>query len=82
MYANQGYPCVPFGSAVIFRFRQFAPLQTTYNADGTVSAYVQTCVRQTIPLDLYLDSVTTFKEPIKGSFDLDLAFTNPALKAS
>lgn len=82
MFSNQGYPCVPFGSAVIFRFRQYAPLQTTYNPDGTVSAYVQTCVRQTIPLDLYLDSVTTFKEPIKGSFDLDLAFTNPALKAS
>lgn len=80
LYAQQGYPCVPFGSAVVFRFRQYAPVQTIYNTDLSVAAYNQTCVRQTIPMDLYLDSVTTFKNPVKGAFDLDLAFTSPDLR--
>ena len=78
----QGYPCVPFGSALAFRFRQFAPVQEKVapspDGGGTVT-YAQTCVRQTIPLDVYLDSVTTFKSPVKGQFDLDLPFTNPAV---
>jgi len=77
---QQGYPCVPFGSAVAFRFRQFAPVQETVTMEGEqpVVTITQTCVRQTIPLDLYLDSVTSFKSPVKGQFDLDLPFTNPA----
>lgn len=80
LYAQQGYPCVPYGSAIIFRFRQYAPLQSTYSADLNTVTYQQTCIRQTIPLDLYIDSITTFKNPVKGAFDLDLAFTNPALR--
>jgi len=76
---HQGYPCVPFGSAVLFRFRQFAPVQETVSiVDGQpVVTTTQRCIRQTIPLDLYLDSVTSFKSPVKGEFDLDLPFTNP-----
>lgn len=81
----QGYDCVPFGSAVVFRFRQFAPVQETIATDIETEVVTrtttQTCIRQTIPLDLYLDSVTTFKEPVKGDFDLDQLTTNPELKA-
>lgn len=77
---KQGYPCVPFGSSVVWRCRQFAPVQQEVTDDmGTkVVTTTQTAIRQTIPLDIYLDSVTTFKSPIKGQFDLDLPFTNPA----
>jgi len=77
---QQGYPCVPFGSAVAYRFRQFAPVQETVTVvEGQpVVTVTQTCVRQTIPVDVYLDSVTVFKSPVKGEFDLDLPFTNPA----
>lgn len=76
---QQGYPCVPFGSAVLFRFRQFAPVQETVTVvEGVqVVTATQRCIRQTIPLDLYLDSVTSFKSPVKGEFDLDLPFTAP-----
>lgn len=73
---KQGYPCVPFGSAIIFRFRQFAPVQTTIDAGG-MATVTQTAIRQTIPMDLYLDSVTTFKSPVMGEFDLDLPYSNP-----
>lgn len=73
---KQGYPCVPFGSAVIFRFRQFAPVQATIDTGGQTT-YAQTAVRQTIPMDLYLDSVTTFKAPVLGDFDLDLPYSDP-----
>lgn len=77
VYFRQGYPCVPFGSAIIFRIRQFAPVQETYTAGArTVS---QTCIRQNLPLDVYLDSVTVFKSPVKGSFDLDLPYSDPSL---
>ena len=76
-YQRQGYPCVPFGSAVLFRFRQFAPVQQTLDTGGQ-STFTQTCIRQTIPMDLYLDSVTTFKSPVMGDFDIDLPFSNPA----
>jgi len=77
---RQGYPCVPFGSAIVWRCRQFAPVQQTVTKEGEVqtATITQTCIRQTIPLDIYLDSVTTFKSPVKGQFDLDLPFTNPA----
>lgn len=77
---RQGYPCVPFGSAVVFRCRQFAPVQQTVTEEMSVPVVTttQTCIRQTIPLDIYLDSVTSFKSPVKGQFDLDLPFTNPA----
>jgi len=80
---RQGYPCVPFGSAVVFRCRQFAPVQQTVTIveEQPVVTETQTCIRQTIPLDIYLDSVTTFKSPVKGEFDLDLPFTNPASQA-
>ena len=75
-YAAQGYPCIPFGSAVVFRFRQFAPPQMQVDTGGGIS-YTQTCIRQTIPMDVYLDSVTTFKSPVVGEFDLDQPFTDP-----
>lgn len=77
----QGFPAVPFGSAVAFRFRQFAPVQTniTQVEGQSVATNTQTCIRQTIPLDIYLDSVTTFKSPVKGEFDLDLPFTDPSV---
>lgn len=76
IFYRQGYPCVPFGSAVIFRVRQFAPVQETY-ASGT-RTITQTCIRQNLPLDVYLDSVTVFKSPVKGQFDLDLPSSDPA----
>ena len=77
VYFRQGYPCVPFGSAIIFRIRQFAPVQETYTAGAR--SITQTCIRQNLPLDVYLDSVTVFKSPVKGSFDLDLPYSDPSL---
>jgi len=78
-YRRQGYPAVPFGSAVLFRFRQFAPVQQTVTAAG-VSTITQTAIRQTIPMDVYLDSVTTFKSPVMGTFDIDLPFSDPSFE--
>jgi len=78
----QGYDAIPMGSAVVFRFRQFAPVQETITTDmeGVATRVIaQTCVRQTIPCDIYLDSVTTFKQPVKGAFDIDQLLTNPAV---
>lgn len=75
---RQGYPCISMGSAIVFRFRQFAPVQQQYDANGVVIQTLQTCTRQTIPCDLFIDSVTTFKSPVKGTFDLDLPWSNPA----
>ncbi len=79
---RQGYPAIPLGSAICFRFRQFAPVQQEYNAEGEVTATLQTCTRQTIPCDLFIDSVTTFKAPVKGTFDLDLPWSNPNSQAA
>lgn len=76
IFFRQGYPCVPFGSAIIFRVRQYAPVQETYTAGART--ITQTCIRQTLPLDVYLDSVTVFKSPVKGSFDLDLPTSDPS----
>lgn len=75
---RQGYPCISMGSAIVFRFRQFAPVQQQYDANGVVIQTLQTCTRQTIPCDLFIDSVTTFKAPVKGTFDLDLPWSNPS----
>lgn len=76
IYYRQGYPCVPFGSAIVFRVRQFAPVQESFtNGARTIT---HTAIRQTLPLDIYLDSVTVFKGPVKGSFDLDLPQSDPS----
>lgn len=76
IFFRQGYPTVPFGSAIVFRIRQFAPVQETYTAGART--ITQTCIRQNLPLDVYLDSVTVFKSPVKGSFDLDLPQSDPS----
>jgi len=78
-FRKQGYPAVPFGSAVLFRFRQFAPVQQTVTSGGA-STITQTAIRQTIPMDVYLDSVTTFKSPVMGTFDIDLPFSDPSFE--
>jgi hypothetical protein len=78
-YFRQGYNCIPFGSAILFRVRQYAPPQLTIQPQGSDITIQQTCIRQVIPLDIYLDSVTTFKGPVEGRFDLDLPYTNPSI---
>jgi len=82
LYFSQGYDCIPFGSAIIFRVRQYAPPQLTVPPDTPSAGNIvmtHTCVRQIIPLDVYLDSVTTFKGPVEGRFDLDLPYSNPGV---
>lgn len=79
MYFKQGYDCVPFGSAIVFRVRQFAPpfFKIVDPAQPSIVTLDHICVRQTIPLDIYLDSVTSFKGPVEGRFDIDQPFSNP-----
>lgn len=79
VYFSQGYDCIPFGSAIVFKIRQYAPPNLRVDVMTGQMNMFQTCVRQTIPLDIYLDSVTTFKGPVEGRFDLDLPYSNPSV---
>jgi hypothetical protein len=58
LYA-QGYDCCPFGSAIVFCFLQYH--------GGTPG----NAVRQSIPIEIHVDSYTKFSEPLLEQLDID-----------
>lgn len=58
------FGCVPFGSAIVFSFKQYAPV-------NPLASILQTARRQVIPIEIRVDSFTKFKSPTLEQLDLE-----------
>lgn len=58
------FGCVPQGSAIVFCFKQYAPV-------NPMAGIIQTARRQTIAIEIRVDSFTKFRGPNLEQLDLD-----------
>jgi len=65
----QGYGCQPFGSAVVFRFRQFAPPSAATAANPPVLTHIAT--RTNIPLEIHIDTSCKWSQATLDQLDID-----------
>lgn len=65
----QGYGCQPFGAAIVFRFRQFAPPSAATAAQPPVLTHIAS--RATIPMEIHIDTSCKWSQATLDQLDID-----------
>lgn len=65
----QGYGVYPFGAAVVFKFRQYAPPMQATAANPPVLTH--TACRAVIPIEIHIDTFCKWKNTLVDQLDID-----------